>query len=137
MAVERWIIDKSALVRLTSSPDTEAWRQRINRGLVHISTITRLEFGFSARNADEWVANETSAPMKLMPTEYMTPSIETRALDVQRLLAQKGQHRAASIPDLLVAASGEMASLTILHFDKDFDLIAEITGQKSEWLAHD
>jgi len=39
-------------------------------------------------------------------------------------LAERGQHRAASLPDLLIAATGELAQLTVLHHDKDFDLIA-------------
>ena len=44
-------------------------------------------------------------------------------------------YRAPSIPDLLVAATAEKAGLTVLAVDKDFDLIAEITGQAVEALA--
>ena len=70
-----------------------------------------------------------------MPVEYLTPSIEDRAVEVQIALARRGQHRAASIPDLLIAATAEMAQLTVLHDDKDFDLIADVTGQPVERLA--
>ena len=49
-------------------------------------------------------------------------------------LAGKGQHRAPSIPELLIAATAELAGLTVLHLDKDFDLIAKLTGQASERL---
>jgi predicted nucleic acid-binding protein len=38
------------------------------------------------------------------------------------------------VPDLIIAAAAELAGLTVLHFDKDFDLIAGITGQPVEWL---
>ena len=69
-----------------------------------------------------------------MPVEYQTPVIEDRAVQVQMLLADRGQHRAASIPDLLVAATAEVVSLTLLHVDKDFELIASITGQPVERL---
>ncbi len=69
-----------------------------------------------------------------MPTEYLTPSVEDRATEVQLLLADRGQHRAPSIPDLLVAAAGEISHLTVLALDKDFKLIAEITGQPVERL---
>jgi len=69
-----------------------------------------------------------------MPVEYLTPAIEDRALQVQMLLASKGQHRASSIPDLIIAAAAELAGLTVLHLDKDFDLIAGITGQPTERL---
>jgi predicted nucleic acid-binding protein len=68
-------------------------------------------------------------PPAAMPVEFMTPAIEQRAVEVQALLADRGQHRAASIPDLLIAATAELAGLTVLHLDKDFDLIAEVTGQ--------
>lgn len=69
-----------------------------------------------------------------MPVEYQTPASENRAIEVQILLAERGQHRAPSIPDLVVAATAELAGLTVLHLDKDFDLIAEITGQGVERL---
>jgi predicted nucleic acid-binding protein len=67
-----------------------------------------------------------------MPVEYLTPSVEDRAVEVQLLLADQGRHRAPSIPDLLVAATAELAGLTVLHVDKDFELIAEVTGQPVE-----
>jgi predicted nucleic acid-binding protein len=50
------------------------------------------------------------------------------------LLAGLGHHRAPSIPDLLIAATAERAGFTVLHLDKDFELIAEITGQPVERL---
>jgi predicted nucleic acid-binding protein len=50
------------------------------------------------------------------------------------LLADRGQHRAPSIPDLLIAAAAELAGLTVLHVDKDFEIIAAITGQPLERL---
>ena len=53
---------------------------------------------------------------------------------MQLLLAGQGQHRAPSIPDILIAATGELAGLTVLHVDKDFELIASITGQPTERL---
>ena len=64
-----------------------------------------------------------------MPVEYLTPVIEDRAVEVQALLADRGYRRAASIPDVLIAAAAEIADLTVLHSDKDFELIAELTGQ--------
>ena len=66
--------------------------------------------------------------------EYLSPAIEDRSVEVQLLLAGQGQHRAPSIPDVFVAAAAELAGLTVLHFDKDFALIAGITGQPTERL---
>jgi predicted nucleic acid-binding protein len=66
--------------------------------------------------------------------EYQTPAIEDRAAEVLTLLADRGQHRAPSIPDLIIAATAELAGLTTLHLDKDFEIIAAITGQPLERL---
>jgi predicted nucleic acid-binding protein len=69
-----------------------------------------------------------------MPLEYMTPTAEDRAMEVQALFADQGQHRAPSIPDLLIAAAAELAQLVVVHLDKDFELIADVTGQPVERL---
>jgi len=134
VAVTDWLIDKSALVRLGNSPDAAEWAVRIERGLVRITTMTRLEVGYSARSASEARSVFGTPPISMMPVEYLTPVIEDRALEVQLLLANRGHHRASSIPDLLIAATAELAGLTVLHLDKDFELIAELTGQASERL---
>lgn len=73
----------------------------------------------------------------VMPKEYTTPAIEDRAIEVQVQLADRGQHRAPSIADLLIAATAELAGLVVLHVDKDFELIAELTGQPMERLELD
>lgn len=72
-----------------------------------------------------------------MPVEYLTPRIEDRAVELQSVLAERGLHRAPSIPDLIVAATAELSELTVLHLDKDFELIAEFTGQLVERLVID
>jgi predicted nucleic acid-binding protein len=135
MGVTDWLIDKTALVRVGTSPDSATWAGRVDRGLVRISTVTRLEVGYSARTGDELRAGLRQPPLASMPVEYLTPAIEDRAVEVQTLLADRGQHRAPSIPDLLIAATAELAGLVLLHLDKDFELIAEITSQPLERLA--
>ena len=132
-----WLIDKSALVRLADSADAAEWAARIERGLVRITTVTRLETGHSARSGPELRAGFARPPLSSMPVEYLTPAIEDRAVQVLGLLADRGRHRALSIPDLIIAATAELAGLTVLHLDKDFDLIAEITGQPVERLNMD
>ena len=96
--------------------------------------MTRLEIGFSFRTATDADLETTAPPLAAMPLEYLTPAAERRAVTVQMALTGRGQHRAASIPDLLVAAAAELAGLTVLHADKDFDLIAAITHQPVETL---
>ena len=132
-----WLLDKSAFVRLQLDQvvDAEVWKTRIDRGLVRISTITRLELGYSARTGAEGREGFRQPPVSLMPVERITPAIEDRAEEVQMLLADRGQHRATSIPDLLIAATAEKAGLTVLAVDRDFELIAGVTGQPVRTLA--
>ncbi len=134
MSEPSWIIDKSALVRLGNSPDAEAWANRIERGLVRISTVTLLEVGYSARSGTDLATLLETAPVSAMGVEYSAPAIDDRAMEVQRRLAERGHHRAPSIPDLLIAATAEINHHTVLHVDKDFELIAELTGQPVERL---
>lgn len=129
-----WLIDKSALARLGDSPDAAEWAARIERGQVRIPTVTRLEVGYSARSGAGLRADLRRPPMSAMPVEYQTPAIEDRSVEVQTLLADRGQHRAPSIPDLIIAATAELSGLTVLHVDKDFEIIARITGQPLERL---
>ena len=134
MSEPSWLIDKSALVRLGGSPDAEAWAHRVERGLVRIATVTLLEVGYSARSETELAALMATSPVSAMPVECSAPAIEERALEVQRRLADRGHHRAPSIPDLLIAATAEINHHTVLHVDKDFELIADLTGQAVERL---
>lgn len=132
-ATQLWVADKSALVRLSESTDFDDWFDRVDRGLVRVTTATLLEMGYSVRNGDDWeemMADELSQ----LPVENMTPRLEARALQIQGTLAARGQHRAPSASDLIIAAVAEHIGATVLHVDKDFDLIAEVTGQPVERL---
>ena len=124
-----WLIDKSALVRLGASAGAAMWAERIQRSVVRITTVTLLEIGYSARDASDLDTGLHGPPVGSMPIEYITPIAEDRAVHVLTLLADRGQHRAPSIPDLIIAATAESAGLVVLHNDKDFELIAGITGQ--------
>lgn len=135
MAVTGWLIDKSAYARLDSSPDSPTWSDRIERGLVRISTVTRLEIGYSFRTGEQTRVEWSSPPLAMMPVEYLTPAVEDRAVEIQTLLADRGQHRAPAVADLLVAATAELAGLAVLSLDKDFELIARLTGQPTERIA--
>ena len=106
----------------------------MERGLVSVCTVTRLEVGYSARGADHFREVFSSIPLADLTLEYMSPAVENRALVVQGLMAERGQHRAPSVADLLIAATAELNGLTLLHMDKDFDLIADVTGQPVERL---
>lgn len=134
MELKSWIIDASALYRLPDSSQSTIWRERIERGLVQISSITRLEVGYSARSAKDLEDTFSTPPFSMMPIQGLTPAIEELAWQTLRQLAKRGEHRAPSIPDLLIAATAQLCGYVVLHNDKDFDLIAKVTGQKVEKL---
>ena len=102
--------------------------------MVRITTLTRLEVGFSARSGPDLRAGLRLPPLSAMPVESLTPAIEDRAVEVQAALADRGLDRAPSVPDLIIAATAELAGLTVLHLDKGFELIAEVTWQPAERL---
>lgn len=134
MAIESWLIDKSAYVRLGSSPAFQMWLERIDRGLVRISIVTALEIGYSFTSPESARRERSSGLLGALISDYVTPAIENRAKEVQLALLDRGQHRAVSIPDLMIAATAEVLGRTVLHVDKDFELISEFTGQPVERL---
>lgn len=130
VVTEAWLIDKSALVRIPTHRDEPVWSRRVDQALVHVCAVTLLEIGYSARNVAEHARLLGSAPLSRMIVPWDTPATVTqRAYEVQGLLAAAGHHRVPSVDDLLVAATAETAGLTVLHCDKDYELIAEMTGQ--------
>jgi len=134
MSPASWLIDKSVLARLSDPEVRQVVLPRLQAGRVGVSTATELEVGFSARSVDDFVATRESVLDHLLLIS-LTPRAEQRARDIQVHLVQRGQHRAVSIPDLLVAAIAEVERLTVLHYDADFDLVAAVTGQSTEWVV--
>ncbi|MFD7075573.1 PIN domain-containing protein [Nocardioides sp. NPDC059952] len=125
---------RSALARMSTSPDAEKWSRLIELGQVRITTTTLLEIGHLARSEREWSELVEDVPVIHMPLATLTPRTEARALEIQRIVLRDGRHRAPSVPDLLVAAVAEEADLTVLHADNDVDLITRTTGQSVERL---
>ncbi|GAA2221809.1 PIN domain nuclease [Herbiconiux moechotypicola] len=132
--MSNWLIDKSALARLGRSAEPDVWADRIERGRVRICVVTQLEVGYSARSLDDLRTLRGTPPLAALVTESITPAVEERALQVQEELAARGHHRGPSLADILLAATAEIAHLTVLHLDKDFELIASLTGQPVERL---
>lgn len=65
----------------------------------------------------------------------VTTEAMDRALEVHRAMAATSRHRNFRLPDLMIAATAEIAGATVLHYDEDFDRIAKITGQPMEWVV--
>ena len=89
---------------------------------------------YSARNADshQQMRYELESGFERLTTE---DDDFRRAVEVQALLAAEANHRAAAIPDLLIAAVAERHQVAVLHYDADFDLIARHTAQPTRWIV--
>jgi predicted nucleic acid-binding protein len=64
-----------------------------------------------------------------------TNDAQERVLALQDDLARRGHHRSVGVVDLLVAATAEAHWATVLHYDGDFERIAQLTGQPQEWIV--
>ncbi len=129
----RFVADKSALARLKHPIVAARLGPLLVGGDVATCGVIELEVLFSARTHADLVA--TRSRRRALPSLPITQDDFDRALDVLEGLARSGHHRAAGIPDLLIAAVAERNALTVLHYDKDFDLIAKVTGQATEWIV--
>lgn len=127
----KYLIDTSVLHRLNSDEVLTKVRALALNGEIARCSITDLEYLYSARNESEWEG--ASHLLSRFVNIEIQPEHFTRALQVQRILARKSQ-RGHKILDLIIAAVAEQLDLTLLHYDVDFDHIAEVTGQRSEWI---
>jgi hypothetical protein len=126
------LVDTSVLTRLGRPDVRDAIQPRVERGEVARAGISDLEVGYSARSAAEW--DRLAGALQLFDLVETTSEHVRRARQVQRLLASKHQ-RGRKVPDLLIAAAAEVEGLIVLHYDADFDRIAAVTGQPSEWIV--
>jgi predicted nucleic acid-binding protein len=127
-----FLIDTSVIKRLDQPTVRQAVEPLAAAGELARARITDLEVGYSARNEVEW--DRLIAALGAFEIVESKESHHRRALQVQRLLAQRSQ-RGRKIPDLLIAAAGEEHGLTVLHYDADFDLISAVTGQACQWVV--
>ncbi|MCU0281468.1 MAG: PIN domain-containing protein [Acidimicrobiia bacterium] len=101
-------------------------------GVMWTCRLVDLEVVYASRARD--VATVV-AERRALPTASTTPAVMDRALQVAGLLARAGKHRGAKPADLVIAAAAEAAGLTVLHYDADYDRIARVTRQPTEWVA--
>lgn len=104
----------------------------LREGLVAACAIVDLEVLYSARSPADYETMRDER--RALPDIPITPSVMERALQVQQLLARSGHHR-VPIPGLIIAAAAESADLAILHYDADYEQIAEVTGQPHRWVV--
>ena len=126
-----YLLDTSVITRIRE-PTIVRRIEELDRDGLARAAMTDLEVGFSARSGDDW--DRRSAALGAFRRVDVEARHFDRAGQVQRALAAGGP-RGRKIPDLLIAAVAESASLIVLHYDADFDHIATVTGQPTEWIV--
>jgi predicted nucleic acid-binding protein len=133
----QFLMDTSALARfMRPGAESFGWDQAAAAGLIAVCPITELEFFYGVRS----LADREQGIEDLRSVFGWVPVHDrafARAWDVQCELTSQGQHRSAGPVDLIVAATAELHGLTLLHHDRDFDVIARITGQSVRWYGSD
>jgi predicted nucleic acid-binding protein len=131
----RFLVDTSAVIRLFRNGRAwDEWEPQVQAGVLTVCPVTELELLYAARSKSE--RDEYVVAMR--STFAWTPMHDRafdRAWETQAGLTDRGTHRSAGVVDLLVAATAELNGLVLLHYDRDFDLVAEVTGQTTLWLA--
>ena len=127
-----YLADKSALARLGHDAVAARLGPLLVDGLIATCPIIDLEVLYSARSLADY--EEMLDERRAMPSYPITAAVTGRAVEVQHELARKGRHR-LPLPDLLIAAVAELNDLAVLHYDADFDRIAAITNQPTEWVV--
>jgi predicted nucleic acid-binding protein len=130
--VARYLADKSALARMAQPAVGERLGSLLNRQLIATCPLVDLEVLYSARGGPDY--DKTLGRRRALELVEIDQRQADRAIEVQQTLASTGQHR-LPIQDLLIAAAAESARLTLLHYDADYERIAEVTGQPHEWVA--
>jgi predicted nucleic acid-binding protein len=134
----RLLLESSAWARLShrSLPDERAGEiaDALEGGDLVVCLPFLLEAGYFARDtrSHELLCRELLA----LPWAGIDAAVERRAVNIQRQLARSGHHRLPPV-DLLIAATAERHGLGVLHYDRDYDVIAARTDVEFEsvWLA--
>ncbi len=134
MAVARYLADKSAIARWHQPPVREVLSPLIEHGLIATCGITELEALFSARSGADLlrVASDRRHAYEWLPIE---DDDLRRALRIQAALADRGQLRVLSVPDLIIAAVAERHRVCVLHYHEEYEHVASITGQATRWVV--
>lgn len=127
-----WLVDTSVLARMRSVIIRDTIRD-LGMSRMFVCPVSLLEVGVSARSGDDYDGLMDDLFRSFRVKRINWPAWD-RALEVQGLLVRLGLHRSAKMPDLLIAAAAELHDLTVLHCDKDFETVAQVTGQPTMFL---
>ncbi len=133
-----FLLDNSAWARINNlavpQERVDQVSAAIRVGAVWSSIILLLEAGYSATDAASHA--RMMDELGMLSRAELDVVITDRAVDLQRQLAGLGHHRVPPV-DVLTAAIAEKYGLTVLHYDKDYDVICEKSdcAAATEWIA--
>jgi predicted nucleic acid-binding protein len=128
----RFLADKSALARFPVSAVEARLRPLLEDGAIATCTIIDLEVLYSSRNLADYEA--ILQERRALDSAPITEDVMRTAIELQLELARRGQHR-VPIPDLIISAAALKANLVVLHYDSDFERIANAGGAAQEWVV--
>lgn len=124
-----YLVDTSVLTRLRFA---KIGNTLVGLGRVFYSPVSGLELRYSASNEAGY------RKLTTILDGFDRLAVEDAAFDIadrtQRLLATAGL-KGRPVPDLVIAAQAQLADLTLLHYDADFELISSVTGQPTLWIS--
>ena len=131
--VARFIIDTSAAARMRLPVVADRLEPLITGGLVATCATLDAEALYSARSPGEYeqVRADRREAYEYLPTH---DGHWQRAFDAQRILARTGRHRAVGIADLLTAVLAAEHRVTIVHYDADFEIAADVLEFEHRWV---
>lgn len=132
MGETAYLVDTSVLGRAHQDLVGERLEALARGGRLWTCRLIDLEVIYGSRSRD---AAEVGRERMALPQAPITPAVMDRALRIAVAMAVAGEHRGAKPVDLVVAAAAEAEGLTILHYDADYERIAKITRQPTEWVA--
>ncbi len=133
MSRVRYVVDTSAFARSSKPIVRQVLGPLASAGRIALCGPVAFELGHAARNRSDHDAIQEA--ITAYPTVPVNGSDHRRSLEIQSLLASRGEHRALSLVDALVAAVAESRELTVLHYDADFELIADAIDLEHEWVV--
>lgn len=123
-------------VRDRRFPELASWfNTAVEAGLVLACDLVVLELTRLAPN--ERRAREVADRLAAFEAIPMPGELWSRARRTQLALATNGDHRRVPPADLLLAAAAEEASVELVHYDRDYERIAAVSGLRHQWLVPD
>jgi hypothetical protein len=132
MPERRQLVDTSVLARGHQPVVADRLEALRMEGKLWTCLMIDLEFVYSVPARE---AAEAFEERRILPECPVTDQTMYRALEIMRDLAAAGKHRHANAADCVIAASAQLAGLSVLHYDHDFDAIAEVANVDTEWIA--